>query len=87
MENETINQLKDIIFTLDSDDISIAFYMLKDRRKSLGREIKYSLRVGDVITVNNLGEGTITKINRTRCLATFDKGSYNVPFSLINQGE
>ena len=87
MENETINQLKDIIFTLDSDDISIAFSMLKDRRKSLGREIKYSLRVGDVITVDNLGEGTITKINRTRCVATFDRGSYNVPFSLINQGE
>ena len=87
MENETINQLKDIIFTLDSDDISIAFSMLKDRRKSLGREIKYSLNIGDTITVDDLGEGTITKINRTRCLATFDKGSYNVPFSLINQGE
>jgi hypothetical protein len=87
MERTTMNQLKDIIFKLDSDDISIAFSMLKDRRKSIGREIKYSLRVGDVITVDDLGEGTITKINRTRCVAMFDKGSYNVPFSLINQGE
>ena len=87
MQKETINQLKDIIFTLDSDDISIAFSMLKDRRKSLGRQIKYSLKVGDTITVDSLGDGTITKINRTRCVATFDKGSYNVPFSLINQGE
>ena len=42
---------------------------------------------GNTITVDDLGEGTITKINRTRCVATFDKGSYNVPFSLINQGE
>ena len=87
MQKETINQLKDIIFTLDSDDISIVSSMLKDRRSSLGREIKYSLRVGNTITVDDLGEGTITKINRTRCVATFDKGSYNVPFSLINQGE
>lgn len=87
MERATMNQLKDIIFKLDLDDIGIAFSMIKDRRKSIGREIKYSLRVGDVITVDDLGEGTITKINRTRCVATFDKGSYNVPFSLINQGE
>ena len=87
MQNETINQLRDIIFKLDADGVSTAFSMIKDRRKSLGREIKYSLRVGDVITVDDLGEGTITKMNRTRCVATFDKGSYNVPFSLINQGE
>jgi len=87
MENETTSQLRGIIFSLDLDDLNIVASMLKDARRSLGREIKYSLSVGDTITVNDLGEGTITKINRTRCVATFDKGSYNVPFSLINQGE
>ena len=87
MERATMNQLKDIIFSLDVDDLNIVASMIKDRRRSLGREIKYSLNIGDKITVDDLGEGTITKINRTRCLATFDKGSYNVPFSLINQGE
>ena len=87
MERATINQLRDIIFSLDADDLKIVASMIKDRRRSLGREIKYSLNIGDTITVDDLGEGTITKINRTRCLATFDKGSYNVPFSLINQGE
>ena len=87
MERATMNQLRDIIFSLDADDLNIVASMIKDKRRSLGREIKYSLNIGDTITVDDLGEGTITKINRTRCLATFDKGSYNVPFSLINQGE
>ena len=87
MERGTMNQLKDIIFSLDVDDLNIVASMIKDARRSLGREIKYSLNIGDTITVDDLGEGTITKINRTRCLATFDKGNYNVPFSLINQGE
>ena len=87
MERATMNQLSDIIFSLDADDLKIVASMIKDRRRSLGREIKYSLNIGDTITVDDLGKGTITKINRTRCLASFDKGNYNVPFSLINQGE
>ena len=87
MERTTTHKLQNIIFSLDADDLKIVASMIKDRRRSLGREIKYSLNIGDTITVDDLGEGTITKINRTRCLATFDKGSYNVPFSLINQGE
>ena len=87
MERTTTHKLQNIIFSLDVDDLNIVASMIKDRRRSLGREIKYSLNIGDTITVDDLGKGTITKINRTRCLATFDKGSYNVPFSLINQGE
>ena len=87
MERTTTHKLQNIIFSLDADDLRIVASMIKDRRRALGREIKYSLNIGDTITVDDLGEGTITKINRTRCLATFDKGSYNVPFSLINQGE
>ena len=87
MERTTTHKLQNIIFSLDADDLKIVASMIKDRRRSLGREIKYSLNIGDTITVDDLGEGTITKINRTRCLASFDKGNYNVPFSLINQGE
>ena len=87
MENEITSQLRGIIFSLDTDDLNIVASMLKDARRSLGREIKYSLNIGDKINVDDLGEGTITKINRTRCLAKFDKGNYNVPFSLINKGE
>ena len=86
MDKETARQFQLIVDKLDSDDISVAFSMLKDRRQSLGRQIKYSLKVGDIITVDSLGEGTITKINRTRCVASFERGSYNVPFSLISQG-
>ena len=87
MENEIRSQLRGIIISLDMDDLNIVASMIKDARRSLGREIKYSLSIGDKITVDDLGEGTITKINRTRCLAEFNKGRYNVPFSLINQGE
>ena len=82
---EKIVKLRDIIFDLQMEELDVVSSMLRDRRKALGNTIKYSLNIGDEINVNDLGVGVITKINRTRCLAKFDKGSYNVPFSLITK--
>jgi len=85
MKVETVVILRDIIFSLDRDDLNNVSSMVKDRRRALGNTIKYSLNVGDEVNVNDLGVGVITKINRTRCVAKFDKGIYNVPFSLLTK--
>ena len=59
---------------------------IKDRKRTLGNKLKYSLAIGDEIMVNNgrtSDKGTITKINRTRAVVDMRGGSWTVPFSMI----
>ena len=61
---------------------------VKDRKRTLGNRLKYSLVVGDNVTINSRGnreEGTITKINRTRAVVGMRGGSWTVPFSMITK--
>ena len=61
---------------------------VKDRKKSLGNRVKYSLVVGDNVIIHTdkgLDKGTITKINRTRAVVDMRSGSWTVPFSMITK--
>ena len=63
---------------------------IKDRKRTLGNKLKYSLAVGDEIMVNNgrtSDKGTITKINRTRAVVDMRGGSWTVPFSMITRSK
>ena len=63
---------------------------IKDRKRTLGSRLKYSLVIGDKVTVNNgrtSDKGTVTKINRTRAVVDMRGSSWNVPFSMITKGK
>jgi hypothetical protein len=69
----------------EQTDLNAISKMVKEKRQQLTSGMKYSLQVDGTIDVKGLGVGKIIKVNRTRCLAKFDKGRYNVPFSLIKE--
>ena len=77
-----INKIEDV------RDLRTIQGFVKDRKRALGNRLKYSLAVGDKVTVNNgrtADEGTVTKINRTRAVVDMRNGSWNVPFSMITR--
>lgn len=77
-----INKIEDV------RDLRTIQGFVKDRKRALGNRLKYSLAVGDKVTVNNgrtADKGTITKINRTRAVVDMRNGSWNVPFSMITK--
>ena len=85
-----INQLDNI------DDLNKAREIINDRRNSLARKTKYSLVVGEEVTITGSGKiesGKIIKINRTKAVVDcFDKKrdcmvTYDVPFTMIRKME
>ena len=62
---------------------------VKQRRTSLGQQVKYKLVPGDKVLVNGnkVGkeEGMIVKLNRTRALVSIEGIKWNVPFSMIER--
>ena len=84
--NNELTIIHGVIQGLDDQvDLNTISKMIKERRQQLTSSMKYSLQVDGTIDVEGLGRGKIIKVNRTRCLARFDKGRYNVPFSLIKE--
>ena len=95
MKKDTKTDLIVLINTLDSiDDLNEAREMINDRRDSLARKTKYSLVVGEEVTITGSGKiesGKIIKINRTKAVVDcFDKKrdcmvEYTVPFAMIRK--
>ena len=78
------------------DDLNKAREIINDRRNSLARKTKYSLVVGEEVTITGSGKiesGKIIKINRTKAVVDcFDKKrdcmvTYDVPFTMIRKME
>ena len=69
------------------DDIRRVRGFLKSQTKEISRDIKSSLRVGQIVRVkgNRIGDetGEIVKINRTRAVVRIDGFRWNVPMSMI----
>ena len=85
---ETLGEIVTLINKVDNtENINILFNELKERRKAIGRNVGYSLSVGQIVLVrgNKIGteEGTIEKVNRTRAVINIEGKSWNVPFSMI----
>jgi hypothetical protein len=81
---QKINKIEDL------RELNLIQAWTKDRKRFLGNRLKYSLEVGDEVTVNNgrsIDEGTIAKINRTRAVVDMRGSSWNVPFSMITKGK
>ena len=79
---QKINKIEDL------RELNLIQSWTKDRKRFLGNRLKYSLQIGDNITVRNgtkRDEGTITKINRTRAVVDMRGGSWTVPFSMITK--
>tara|TARA_R100001244_G_scaffold68747_1_gene56194 strand:- start:253 stop:519 length:267 start_codon:yes stop_codon:yes gene_type:complete len=79
---QKINKIEDL------RELNLIQAWTKDRKRFLGNRLKYSLEVGDEVTVNNgrgIDKGTITKINRTRAVVEMRGGSWTVPFSMITK--
>ena len=79
---QKINKIEDL------RELNLIQAWTKDRKRFLGNRLKYSLEVGDKVTVRNgtkRDEGTITKINRTRAVVDMRGGSWTVPFSMITK--
>ena len=79
---QKINKIEDL------RELNLIQAWTKDRKRFLGNRLKYSLQIGDNITVRNgtkRDEGTITKINRTRAVVDMRGGSWTVPFSMITK--
>ena len=95
MKKDTKTDLIILINTLDNiDDLNEAREIINDRRDSLARKTKYSLVVGEEVTITGSGKiesGKIIKINRTKAAVDcFDKKrdcmiEYTVPFSMIRK--
>ena len=79
---QKINKIEDL------RELNLIQAWTKDRKKFLGNRLKYSLQIGDKVTVRSstqMDEGTITKINRTRAVIDMRGGSWTVPFSMITK--
>ena len=79
---QKINKIEDL------RELNLIQAWTKDRERFLGNRLKYSLQVGDNVTVRNgtkRDEGTIKKINRTRAVVYMRGDSWNVPFSMITK--
>ena len=79
---QKINKIEDL------RELNLIQAWTKDRKRFLGNRLKYSLQIGDNVTVRSgtkRDEGTITKINRTRAVVEMRGGSWNVPFSMITK--
>ena len=77
-----INQIEDL------RELQQITGFVKDRERAIGNRLKYTLSIGDEVTVNNgrtLDKGTVTKINRTRAVIDMRGGSWNVPFAMITK--
>ena len=89
-QDEIISEIVSLIHQIDNTiNLNRVIDEVKQRRTSLGQQIKYKLVLGDKVLVNGnktgKEEGTIVKLNRTRAVVNIDGIKWNVPFSMIEK--
>ena len=87
-QDEILSEITSLIHQLDNTTrLNRIIDEVKQRRTSLGQQVKYKLVPGDKVLVNGnkIGkeEGTIERLNRTRAVVRIDETSWTVPFSMI----
>ena len=74
----------------DTDELNHLKKVIKMRRESIARDLKYSLMPGDRVKVdgNRITGGIIEKVNRTNAIVIDDNGQgWTVPLTMIRTGE
>jgi hypothetical protein len=69
-------------------DLSDLMTVVGDRKKAIGRNLKNTLRVGQVCRMVNCGkasgeECTVVKVNRTRAVIDTQGGRFTIPFQCL----
>ena len=69
-------------------DLSDLMTVIGDRRNAIGRNLKDTLRVGQVCRMVNCGkasgeECTVIKLNRTRAVIDTEGGRFTIPFQCL----
>ena len=89
-QDEIISEITSLIHQVENTThLNRVIDEVKQRRTSLGQQVKYKLVPGDKVLVNGnkVGkeEGMIVKLNRTRALVSIEGIKWNVPFSMIER--
>ena len=87
-QDDILKEVVSLIHQVDNTtNLNRVIDEVKQRRTSLGQQIKYKLVPGNRVFVNGnkIGkeEGTIERVNRTRAVVKIGITSWNVPFSMI----
>ena len=87
-QDDIISEITSLIHQVDNTtNLNRVINEIKQRRTSLGQQIKYKLVPGDKVLVNGgkarKEEGTIERLNRTRAVVKIGVTSWNVPFNMI----
>ena len=87
-----INEIVSHIMTkmTDTDELNHLKKVIKMRRESIARDLKYTLKPGDRVKVdgNRITGGIIEKVNRTKAIVIDDNGQgWTVPLTMIRTGE
>jgi len=68
------------------EDIRRVREFLKSQTRAIGRDVKSSLRAGQIVRVvsrNKVETGEVIKVNRTRAVVRIDGSRWNVPLQMI----
>ena len=87
-QDDIISEIVSLVHQIDNTiNLNRVIDEVKQRRTSLGQQIKYKLVPGDKVLVNGnkVGkeEGIIERLNRTRAVVKIGTTSWNAPFSMI----
>ena len=87
-----INDMVSHIMTkmTDTGELNHLKKVIKMRRESIARDLKYTLKPGDRVKVdgNRITGGIIEKVNRTKAIVIDDNGQgWTVPLTMIRTGE
>ena len=87
-----INDIVSHIMTkmTDTDELNHLKKVIKMRRESIARDLKYTLKPGDRVRIDGsrITGGIIEKINRTKVVVRDEDGQgWTVPLTMIRTGE
>ena len=87
-----INEIVSHIMTkmTDTDELNHLKKVIKMRRESIARDLKYTLKPGDRVRIDGsrITGGIIEKINRTKVVVRDEDGQgWTVPLTMIRTGE
>ena len=89
-QDDIISEITSLIHQVDNTtNLNRVIDEIKQRRTSIGQQVKYKLKPGEMVIVNGnkVGQetGTILKLNRTRAVVNIDGIKWNVPFNMIEK--
>ena len=87
-----INEIVSHIMTkmTDTDELNHLKKVIKMRRESIARDLKYTLRPGDKVNIDSkrITEGTIEKrMIKNAVIRDFNGNGWTVPLTMIRTGE